>query len=100
VSKQEEEEKEKAKGKVRTLIFDEYYHNVPVDNRLSRPISIRFHKCDICKDHIPDASANIESYIDTLNEISDSYESEYDKNEPRLLLCKWCQKSYLIPCFT
>jgi hypothetical protein len=92
VSKQEEKE-----AKVRTLIYDEYDHNVPIDNRLSRPISIRFHKCDICNEHLPDASVNIESYIDTLKEINDSYESEYDKQEPTLLLCGYCRKHYLIP---
>jgi hypothetical protein len=96
VSKQEEKEK----AKVRTLIYDEYYHNVPIDTRLSRSISIRIHKCDICNDHIQDASANIESFIGILKEINDSYESEYDKQEPALLLCEWVQKSYLIPSFT
>jgi len=32
-----------------------------------------------------------------LKEIDDSYESEYDIHEPRLLLNDYCMKEYLIP---
>jgi len=32
-----------------------------------------------------------------LREIDDSYESEYDKNEPRPLLRDYCTKEYGIP---
>jgi hypothetical protein len=35
-----------------------------------------------------------------LNEIDVSFESEHDKKEPKLLLCDYCQKEYLIPSYT
>jgi hypothetical protein len=55
--------------------------------------------CDICDDHILEAPDNIESRILILEEIDDSYESEYEKQEPKLLLCDYCQKEYLIPSY-
>ncbi len=42
-------------------------------------------------------SDNIEIEIDMLDEIDNSYESEYDKHEPRLLLCDSCNKEFQIP---
>jgi hypothetical protein len=39
----------------------------------------------------------MQSHIDMLQELDDSYESEYDKHEPGLLLCDYCQKEYIIP---
>ena len=42
---------------------------------------------------------DIETMIDVLKEIDDSFESEYDKHEPRLMLCDYCQKEYLIPSY-
>lgn len=55
-------------------------------------------KCDLCNDPI-DCREDVEIKIDVLNEIDDSFESEYDKNEPRLMICRYCQKEYLIPSF-
>ena len=45
---------------------------------------------------------NIQYLLNVLDEIDNSYESEYDKHEPRLLLYSFCKKeynisSYLIP---
>jgi hypothetical protein len=40
---------------------------------------------------------DIESQIDILDEINDSYMDEHDKQEPRLLLCDYCQKEYQVP---
>ena len=37
--------------------------------------------------------------INVLDEIDDSLESEYDKHEPRLLLCASCLKEYNIPSY-
>ncbi|HEX9318213.1 MAG TPA: hypothetical protein VF884_04690 [Nitrososphaeraceae archaeon] len=70
--------------------------NVPIDNRLFRSISVRVHNCDICDDRL-ECNDDIESQINTLQEIDDSFESEYDKQEPKLLLCNYCKKEYLIP---
>lgn len=55
------------------------------------------YRCDICDEHLTEVPDNLEAQIDLLQEIDDSYESEYDKHEPRLLLCNYCQKEYSIP---
>lgn len=55
-------------------------------------------RCDICDDRIM-CQDNIESQIDMLDEIDNSYLDEDDKHEPRLLLCDYCKKEYLIPAY-
>jgi hypothetical protein len=49
-----------------------------------------------CKD-------NIEGQIDILQEIDNSYESEADRTTyldgPKLLLCDYCRKEYVIPSY-
>jgi hypothetical protein len=55
-------------------------------------------RSDICDDAIA-CHEDIEIKINILTEINNSYESEYDKSEPRLLLCNYCQTEYLIPTY-
>ena len=55
--------------------------------------------CDLCNDELPKEADNIQYRINVLDEIDDSYESEYDKHEPRLLLCSYCSKEYNIPSY-
>jgi hypothetical protein len=50
----------------------------------------------MCDYPIKEAPDDLEAKIRTLEEINDSYESEYDKDEPRLILCDYCQKEFLI----
>ena len=38
--------------------------------------------CDLCNDELPKEADNIQYRINVLDEIDDSYESEYDKHEP------------------
>jgi len=64
-------------------------------DRIFKPV---INKCDLCDDPIPSLE-DIETKIDVLKEIDDSFESEYDKHEPRLMLCDYCQKEYLIPSY-
>jgi hypothetical protein len=40
-----------------------------------------------------------ETKIDMLDEINNSYLDDYDKLEPRLLLCDYCQKEHGIPAY-
>ncbi len=61
-----------------------------------KQLKIQHHKCDLCDDRI-ECNDNIESYIDMMNDVNDSYESEYDKQEPKLLLCLFCQEEFNIP---
>lgn len=62
-------------------------------------ISVISVHCDICDNIIENTPDNIEKQIDKHNEINDSFESEFDKKEPKLLLCQSCTKEYLIPSF-
>jgi hypothetical protein len=55
--------------------------------------------CDLCNDELPKEADNIQYRINVLDEIDDSFESEYDKHEPRLLLCSFCSKEYNIPSY-
>jgi len=55
--------------------------------------------CDLCNDELPKEADNIEYRINMLDEIDDSFESEYDKHEPRLLLCSSCSLEYMIPSY-
>jgi uncharacterized protein (UPF0305 family) len=53
-------------------------------------------RCDLCNDPVP-SKEDLEAKVDMLTEIDDSYESEYDKSEPKLLLCSYCKNEYLLP---
>ena len=53
-------------------------------------------RCDLCDKPIA-CPHDIEIKIRMLKEIDDSYESLQDKQEPRLLLCDYCQSDYLVP---
>ena len=48
--------------------------------------------CDLCNEELPKEADNIQHRINVLDEIDDSFESEYDKHEPRLLLCSFWQQ--------
>ena len=52
---------------------------------------------------ITDAPQDFEYRIDVLTEIDDSFESDYDKSTyeygPRLILCDYCAKEYLLPAY-
>lgn len=56
-------------------------------------------RCDLCDDPIL-CHEDIELKITVLREIDDSYESEYDKHEPRLLLCDYFEKEHVIPAYS
>jgi hypothetical protein len=64
--------------------------------RVDRDTKIVVKTCDLCNNPIP-CHEDIEIKIDMLQEIDDSYESEYDKHEPSLILCDFCKKEYQIP---
>lgn len=55
--------------------------------------------CDLCNDELPKEADNIQYCINVLDEIDDSFESEYDRHEPRLLLCSFCKNKYNIPSY-
>ena len=61
-------------------------------------VRILVNRCDICNNQIPETAAgdNLEYRMDVLAEIDNSFESEHDKSEPKLLLCNRCSDEYMI----
>ena len=47
--------------------------------------------------YVPEAREDLQCQIDKIDEIDNSFETAYDKQEPRLLLCNQCEKEYDIP---
>jgi hypothetical protein len=76
----------KRKQQLRIKIARHVSTNREVDTR------ILIGHCDLCNDELPKEADNIQYRINVLDEIDDSFESEYDKHEPRLLLCFFCKK--------
>ena len=69
---------------------------IPRDKEAER---VLISHCDLCDDQLPKEADNIQHRINVLDEIDNSYESEYDKQEPRLLLCSFCKREYNIPSY-
>ena len=69
---------------------------IPRDKEAER---ILVSNCDLCDEQPPKEADNIQYRINILDEIDNSYESEFDKHEPRLLLCSSCSRRYMIPTF-
>ena len=51
--------------------------------KIDKDAKITIHRCDLCDGLIPDAPEDLQSQIDKLGEIDNSFESEYDKKEPK-----------------
>ncbi|MGA7009508.1 MAG: hypothetical protein WB612_07185 [Nitrososphaeraceae archaeon] len=64
-------------------------------------VRILVNRCDICNNQLPETAAgdDLEYRMDLLAEINDSFESEHDKSEPRLILCNRCSEEYMIPSY-
>jgi hypothetical protein len=87
-----------SKRKQRQQRYNQNYHLVRNQGQ-DRDIRILKSHCDLCKGELPKEADNIQYRINVLDEIDDSFESEYDKHEPRLLLCSSCSKVYNIPSY-
>lgn len=77
--------------------FYSYLSTVLSSDHRRREISIKTYTCDLCDDVIAGLPDDFESKIDIINEIDNSFESDYDKQEPKLLLCLFCQEEFNIP---
>jgi hypothetical protein len=55
------------------------------------------YRCDLCDGLIPDAPEDLQYQMDKIDEVNNSFESELDRQEPKLLICNQCQKEYDIP---
>jgi hypothetical protein len=73
-----------------------YFCNVISD----KEFKVVINRCDICDDRL-ECQDDMERQIDRLDEIDNSYESEADRTTyydgPKLLLCDYCSKEYMIP---
>ena len=64
-------------------------------------------RCDLCGDQLPQKEDNVNDNLETrmkiIDEIDESFESDYDKSTyeqgPKLLICEYCQKEYLLPSY-
>jgi hypothetical protein len=86
----------------RTYVYNENYHLQRFYDD-GKNIKLLVYRCDICNDdlvHVPD---NFEENMKVINEIDNSYESEYDKSTfvsgPKLLLCDYCKNEYKLPSY-
>ena len=87
-----------SKRKQRQQRYNQNYHLVRYQGQ-DRDTRILKSHCDLCKEELPKEADNIQYRINVLDEIEDSFESEYGKHEPRLLLCSFCTKEYNIPSY-
>jgi hypothetical protein len=78
--------------------YDKNYHVIRYQGQ-DRDTRILKSHCDLCNDVLPKEAVNVQNLINVLDEIDDSFESGYDKHEPRLLLCSFCTKEYNIPSY-
>jgi uncharacterized protein with PIN domain len=65
--------------------------------KIDKDAKINVFRCDLCDSLIPEAPEDLQYQIDKIDEINNSFESAYDKQEQKLLLCNQCQKEYDIP---
>jgi hypothetical protein len=70
-----------------------------------KKVRILVSRCDLCNEQLletPD-NLNLQARMNIIDEIDDSFESDYDKSTyecgPKLLLCDYCQKEYLLPAY-
>jgi len=64
--------------------YNQNYHLVRYQEE-DRDTRILINHCDLCNEQLPKEADNIQYRINVLDEIDDSYESEYDKHEPKII---------------
>ena len=90
--------KERLKLRQQAEDYDPNYH-LKRNYHRDKYTRILISHSDLCNDELPKEADNIQYRINVLDEIDDSFESEYDKHEPRLLLCSSCSNEYKIPIY-
>jgi hypothetical protein len=89
--------------------YNQNYHLIRIDYG-DKDVRILVSRCDLCNDQLPQTTEdndnhdhNLETRMKIIDEIDDSFESEYDKSTyecgPKLLLCDYCKKEYLLPAY-
>ena len=88
----------KVKRKQQVEDYDINYH-LKRNFHSDKDTRILKNHCDLCNEQLLKEADNIQYRINKLDEIDNSFESEYDKHEPRLLLCSFLHKEYNIPSY-
>ena len=96
------------KRKLQKRNYNQNYHLIRMIIARSRQRTrITLIRCDLCNDQLPQTEDNVNDNLETrmkiIDEIDDSFESDHDKSTyeqgPKLLLCDYCKKEYLLPAY-
>jgi uncharacterized protein with PIN domain len=88
-------------------IYNKNYHLLRISYD-DKNVRIVVNRCDLCNDPLPqitedNVNDNLETRMKIIDEIDDSFESDYDKSTyeqgPKLLLCDYCKTEYLLPAY-
>ena len=96
----------RGKGLQRKFSYNQNYHLTRMSYG-DKNVRITFDRCDLCNEPLPqtedNVNNNLESRMKIIDEIDASFESDYDKSTyeqgPKLLLCDYCHKEYLLPAY-
>ena len=87
-------------------VYNKNYHLLKISYD-DKNVRVTFEKCDLCDEQLSqledNVNDNLEKRMKIIDEIDESFESDYDKSTyeqgPKLLLCDYCQKEYLLPSY-
>ena len=92
------------KSKQQKRTYNQNYHLQRIFHE-DKKVRILVSKCDLCNEQLlqtPD-NLNLQAHMKIIDEKDDSFESDCDKSTyeygPKLLLCDYCQKEYLLPSY-
>ena len=92
------------KSKQQKHTYNQNYHLQRIFHE-DKKVRILVSRCDLCNEQLlqtPD-NLNLQAHMKIIDEIDDSFESDCDKSTyeygPKLLLCDYCQKEYLLPSY-
>jgi hypothetical protein len=95
------------KSKQQKRTYNQNYHLQRIHYE-DKKVKILVFKCDLCNEQLPQTTEdnddhNVETRMRIIEEIDASFESESDKSTyeqgPKLLLCNYCKKEYLLPSY-
>src|SRR4249919_2763985 len=85
--------------------YNQNYHLQRIFHE-DKKVRILVSRCDLCNEQLPETpdNLNLQSRMNIIDEIDESFESDYDKSTyeygPKLLLCNYCKKEYLLPSYS
>ena len=102
-----QDSKHNFKRKLQKRDYNQNYHFIKMSYS-DKHVKITIDRCDLCDDQLPQKEdnndLNLETRMRIIDEIDESFESDYDKSTyeygPKLLLCNYCKKEYLLPSYS